>query len=363
MIATHVTPLARSIDLWPEQASTFAGPVDLLYIALCLVSLFFTVAIAGAVLFLAIRYRRRSEDEIPEEIHGNNTLEIVWSVIPLVLLLVVFVWGAGLFFRMQRPPSDAMEILVTGKQWMWKIQHPNGQREINNLHVPAGQPIVLTMTSEDVIHSFFVPAFRTKQDVVPGKYTQSWFTPTKEGTYRLFCAEYCGTEHSRMGGFVHVMSPADYEAWLSGGVSTESPSAAGERLFASLGCVTCHAGGATAQGPALAGVFGTLQPLANGMEVMADENYIRESILYPQEKLVQGYGAIMPTYNGMVSEMQLSQLIAYVKSIGGGEVVGAAPAQGEPAEEKNDAEGETPVDAPETAPVTSTQDPEQGIEG
>lgn len=323
------------VPMWPEAASEIAPQVDLLYIFLIAVSVFFTIGIGIAILFFAVKYRRTSEDAVGHPVHGSTALEITWSVIPLILVMIMFFWGADIFFKIKSPPADAMEILVTGKQWMWKLQHPTGQREINNLHIPLGQPIKLTMTSEDVIHSFFVPAFRVKQDVVPGRYTQLWFTPTKTGVYHLFCAEYCGTEHSMMGGFVYVLSPGDYEAWLSGGAGAETPAEAGERLFTSLGCVTCHHGKAGAQGPNLAGVFGTPQPLDNGTTVVANEDYVRESILDPQSKIVKGFGKVMPTYAGMVTDAQLLNLIAYVKSIGGGGAA-ATPepqASGDPADQ------------------------------
>ena len=318
----------NQFSLWPEMASNFAWPVDLLYIFLIVVSVIFTVGIAAALLYFGIKYRRKSDDDVPAEVHGNNTLEIVWSVIPLLLTMIMFFWGAHLYFKMSQVPSDAMEILVTGKQWRWKLQHPNGKREINNLHLPLGQPIRCTMTSEDVIHSFFIPAFRVKQDVLPGRYTQLWFTPTKEGVYHLFCAEYCGTEHSRMGGSVTVMSPSEYEIWLEGGTGASlSPVEAGAQLFTSLGCVTCHDGRANAQGPQLAGVFGTLQPLTSGEKILADENYVRESILNPKAKVVEGFAAVMPIYKGMVTDSQITSLIAYLKSIGGEQDAGGGENQ------------------------------------
>ena len=308
----------NEFSLFPEAASSFASEIDLLYVFLVAVSVFFTVGIAVALVYFGVKYRRRSDDEVPKEIHGSNALEIIWSVIPLLLVMVMFFWGAHLYLKMRQVPADAMEILVTGKQWMWKLQHPNGKREINNLHVPVGQPIKCTMTSEDVIHSFFIPAFRVKQDAVPGKYTQLWFTPTKEGVYHLLCAEYCGTEHSRMGGKVYVMSPSDYEGWLEGEAGASlSPVDAGAELFAGLGCAACHDGRPNAQGPNLAGVFGALQPLTTGEEILADENYVRESILNPQARVVAGYAPVMPSYRGMVTDSRITSLIAYLKSIGG----------------------------------------------
>lgn len=311
----------NEFELFPEAASSIAPEIDLLYWFLVIVSVLITLGIGLALLYLGIRYRRKREDEPPpEEIHGSNLLEITWSVIPLILALVMFFWGAHVFFKMRMVPADAMEILVTGKQWMWKMQHPNGKREINDLHVPLGQPIRCTMTSEDVIHSFYIPEFRVKQDVLPGRYTSLWFTPTKVGTYHLFCAEFCGTEHSRMGGRVYVMTPSEYEAWLEGGADASlSPVEAGEQLFGSLGCVTCHHDGKNSQGPDLAGVFGTMQALETGEEVLADENYVRDSILNPQGQIVAGYPRVMPSFKGMVTDMQITHLIAYLKSIGGAE--------------------------------------------
>ncbi len=300
----------------PEQASEFAVQADAFFYFMVGVSLFFTVLIAVLVVALAVRYRRRSAHERPEAIKANSMLEIVWSVIPLILALIMFFWSAHLYFQYAKAPEDAMEILVTGKQWMWKIQHPNGKREINELHVPVNQDIRLTITSEDVIHSFFIPAFRVKMDAVPGRYTSLWFKPTKEGKFHLFCAEYCGTEHSKMVGSVYVMSEREYNEWLGGAAgAAESPVKAGENLFNQLGCATCHHAESGSQGPHLAGVFGTQQKMQDGTTVTADESYLRESILYPQKRLVVGYQPIMPTFKGLVSETQLMQIIAYIKSI------------------------------------------------
>jgi cytochrome c oxidase subunit 2 len=303
------------IQVLPEQASTFASRVDLLYFFMVAVTVFFTLLIALLVIAFAIRYRRRSADEKPKPIHGNNVLEITWTVIPLILVMIMFFWGAKLYFDMNHVPRDAMEILVTGKQWMWKLQHPNGKREINELHIPVNQPVKITMTSEDVIHSFYVPAFRIKQDAVPGKYTTAWFEATKVGKYHLFCAEYCGTEHARMGGWVYVMPEAEYQAWVGGQVADASPVSGGERLFASLGCATCHSGIKGAQGPDLAGVFGSEQKMADGEVVVADENYIRESILNPYKRITEGYAGVMPSYQGIVNEQQLLEIVAYIKSL------------------------------------------------
>jgi len=263
-----------------------------------------------------VRYRRRREDEVPEQVEGAMLLEITWTVIPFFIAMFIFAWGAKIYYEMYKEPKDALEIFVTGKQWMWRAQHPDGVREINELHIPAGRRVKLTMTSEDVIHSYYIPAFRTKADVVPGRYTMTWFEATKPGTYHLFCTEYCGTQHSGMIGKVVVLGQSDYQNWLAGGTSEGSPATNGEKLFASLACSTCHQDQNRGRGPTLAGLFGTQVKLDNGSSVLADDAYIRESILNPRAKMVAGYQPIMPTFQGQVSEEQILQLIAYIKSIG-----------------------------------------------
>jgi cytochrome c oxidase subunit 2 len=307
--------MLSNLPLFPEQASTVAKDIDAYFYFLVGVSTFFGLLIAALLGIFAIKYRRRSPNERPHAIEGALALELTWSIIPFGLAMVMFVWSAMLYVRLQRPPDNAMQVFVVGKQWMWKLQHIEGLREINELHVPVGRPIKLTMTSEDVIHSFYVPAFRIKQDAIPGRYTTAWFEATKAGRYQLFCAEYCGTQHSGMIGSVIAMEPADYEAWLSGG-RKQSLASAGETLFQQLGCVTCHSGESGARGPALAGLFGKGVQLQSGDTVAADEGYIRESILNPQAKLVAGYQPLMPTFKGLVSEEGLLQLLAYIKSLG-----------------------------------------------
>ncbi len=302
------------IHLLPEQASSLAGQVDSLYLWLVGISVFFSLLIAALILVFAVRYRRRAPREVGSRFDSSLLLEVTWSVIPLLIVLGTFFWGAKLYFGMFRPPADAVEYFVTGKQWMWKIQHPTGQREINQLHVPIGVPIKLTMTSEDVIHSFFVPAFRVKADVLPGRYTTLWFKATEKGTYHLFCTEYCGAEHSKMIGQVVVMDREEYQAWLAGGATGVSMAAAGEQLFTQLACSTCHKADATGRGPVLVGVFGSQVRLANGSTLIADENYLRESILNPMARVVYGYQPVMPTYQGQLSEEGLLQLISYLKT-------------------------------------------------
>ena len=289
-----------------------AGNVDALFIFLLIVSGLMTLLIFTAIIYFAARYRYRKG--VPaEQIEGSTPLELTWTLIPLGVFMVIFAWGAVVYFKGRTPPRDSTEVYVVAKQWMWKLEHAEGQREINELHVPVGRDVKLIMTSQDVIHSFFVPAFRMKQDVVPGRYTVAWFRATKPGTYHLFCTQYCGTQHSGMIGSIIVQEPAQYEAWMSGG-STGPLSATGEKIFAELGCVTCHRTDTQGRGPSLIGVFGKPVLLDDGRTVTADENYIRESILDPGAKIVKGFKPVMPTFQGLVSEEQLNALVAYVKS-------------------------------------------------
>jgi cytochrome c oxidase subunit 2 len=303
-----------NFPLWPTSASSQSLGVDLLYSFLVVLSLATTLLIFVVIAIFGMKYRRRHGREA-EQIEGSLILEIAWSVIPLGIFFVIFAWGAVIYFRMRTPPRDAAEIYVVGKQWMWKLQHVEGQREINELHVPVDRDIKLIMTSQDVIHSFFVPEFRLKQDVVPGRYTTLWFRATRPGTYHLFCTQYCGTEHSGMIGDVVVMNPADYQAWMSGGTVTGSLAQNGQTLFQQLGCSTCHRFDVQGRGPNLMGVFGKPVQLEDGRIVTADENYVRESILVPAAKVVSGFKPIMPSFQGQVSEDQLNALVAYVKSL------------------------------------------------
>jgi cytochrome c oxidase subunit 2 len=309
--------MGTGFPLFPQQASTMAGRVDALYLFLIAVSVFFGLLIATLVVTFAVKFRRRSDNERPQPIHGSTALELAWTLIPLGIVMVIFLWGAEVFFAMARVPPGTMNVYVVGKRWMWKTQHMTGQREINELHVPVGMPVKLTLTSEDVIHSFFVPAFRIKKDVVPGRYVTTWFQATRAGTYHLFCAEYCGTKHSGMIGTVTVMEPAAFQSWLSGGATGTSLAAAGEKLFTDLACVTCHRGDTEARGPKLEGLFGRPVSLANGERLVADEAYIRESIVNPTAKIVAGFQPVMPAYQGLVTEEGLMQLVAYIESLSG----------------------------------------------
>ena len=366
--------------LFPDRASTIAGDVDLLFFALIGLSLVFIVAIVACIFYFAVKYRRGSHADRSNPVNESLFVETTWMIIPTVLGVGMFGWAATSYFDMQRQPSgEAMEIYATGKQWMWKFQHPGGAREINTLHVPAGRPIEVTLTSQDVIHSFFVPAFRIKQDALPGRYTKTWFEATKPGTYHLLCAEYCGTEHSQMGGKVHVMEPAAYAQWLetgaTGGSNTEpgtgrrertptgglddpseepmDPDAwrrneqeppapppqamaeAGRQLFEKLRCNSCHRVDSTAlypaTGPVLEGLYGHPAELQNNRTIIADAQYIRTSILYPQQKLVAGYPPVMPTYKGQINEDELMQLVAYIKSLSEPRETGSGTRQPPPA--------------------------------
>jgi cytochrome c oxidase subunit 2 len=304
--------------LFPKAASTLAGDVDAIYFFGLGVAALFSLVIAVAILVLAVRYRRRSADELGKPEREALWLEIAWSVVPLAILLFMFGWGAKVFLAIVRPPAGAVEYYVVGKQWMWKFQHPDGRREINHLHVPLGQPTKLIMTSEDVIHSLFVPAFRAKMDVVPGRYTTFWFEATEPGDYELFCAEYCGVEHSRMGGSIHVLDPHEYEAWLAaGGITGEPRRLSGAELFEARACNTCHRPDSNLQGPYLAGIFGREVELADGSRVIADEGYLRASILDPAAQVVRGYTPLMPTFAGQLTEEEIVQLIVYIKSLSG----------------------------------------------
>lgn len=301
-------------NLIPEQASTFAPRVDMLYYALWAFLIVFTVGVTFALVYFGIKYRQKLGTGRRSVHIESLALELTWTLIPTVIAICIFAWGATLYYDYANVPANTLDISVIGKRWMWKTQHPNGLREVNELHVPVNTPVKLTMTSQDVLHSFYIPAFRVKQDTVPGVYTTMWFEATKTGTFPIFCAEYCGTEHSTMGGTVTVMTPAEYEQWLEGGPA-ETPAARGEAMFQNLGCITCHAQGSTQQGPLLNDIFGTDVRLQNGETVKANEEYIAESILEPNVKVVEGYAPLMPSFKGQLDEDDVMSLVAYIKSL------------------------------------------------
>jgi len=297
--------------------------VDAVYFYATAITVFFTGLICFLILFHAIKYRRGSPADRSNPVTHNTKLEAIWIGIPLAIALSLFVMATVVFFEIYDTPDNAAEIYVLGRQWMWELRHPEGRREINELHVPVGRPIRLTMTSQDVIHSFFIPAFRTKQDVVPGRYTSLWFEATKPGRYHLFCAEYCGAKHSGMVGSVVAMDASEFQQWLEEGgtADEESMSVAGERLFRRLGCSGCHGANATVRAPLLDGVYGHPVALEDGSFVTADERYIRDSILLPQSQVAAGYKPVMPTFQGHISEDELLTIIAYIKAIGKNERV------------------------------------------
>lgn len=299
--------------LFPESASSVAGRVDALFVFLTAVAGFFTLLICVLILWFGVRYRRSSPAS-REDPPANPRLEVIWALIPLVLSLVMFAWGAVVYSDMRQPPADAMQIDVIGKQWMWKVRHPTGRAEINTLRVPLNQPVRLRMISEDVIHSFYVPAFRLKQDVLPGYYTQMWFQPTKVGSYHLFCAEYCGAEHSLMRGTVFVMDRDDYADWMAG-EAAEPSEVAGQKLYERFRCGTCHRADGAGNGPSLTGLFGRQVPLRSGSSVVADDQYVRRSIKDPAAQIVAGYQPLMPNYADQLNESQVLQLMAYLKSL------------------------------------------------
>ena len=302
--------------LFPPEASTTAQQVDWLYFGLTALLIFFTAVVFLPITFFAIRYRRGSPADRSNPASGSNLLESGWTLFPLVVSLGFFTWGAVVYYQMERPPVDALQVQVVAKQWIWELQHAEGKREIDELHVPLGRAVSLTMTSQDVIHSFFIPTFRVKQDVVPGKYTTEWFRPTRLGEYHLFCAEYCGTDHSHMIGRVVVMEPTEYQRWLTTGEAGESIALEGQRLFRERGCSGCHEGNSAIHAPRLEGIYGKQVPLASGEVVPADDQYLRDSILLPAKQISAGYENVMPSFSGHMSEAEIMEIIAYLKSLG-----------------------------------------------
>jgi cytochrome c oxidase subunit 2 len=300
--------------LFPAEASTIAPWMDALYFFLLGMTLTGLFLVGVLVFGFSIRYRKE-KNPVATQVEGSTLLEATWTIIPLAIFLLTFVWGALLYFRIYDPPANAMNIYVVGKQWMWKAEHPGGQHEINSLHVPAGRPVQLTMISQDVFHSFSIPDFRVKREVIPGRYTTVWFNATTPGTYHIFCTQYCGTQHSGMIGEVTVLTPDDYQKWLAQSTSGMSLAQNGERLFASMGCNACHSGNAAARGPNLAGVYGTKLTLTDGSQVLVNDAFLRDAILNPSSHITAGFAPIMPTYQGQISEDGLIDLVEYIKNL------------------------------------------------
>jgi cytochrome c oxidase subunit 2 len=304
------------IPLAPVQASSFAGESDTLFYLLLAFSLGLGIFLTFIVVHYAIKYRRGSKAPRTGRRHRDMRLEFAWTGATIIVAFVIFGWGADLYMERARPPANALHIIGVGKQWMWKFQHPGGQREINDLHVPVGRPVVVELASQDVIHSFFVPAFRVKQDAVPGMSTNVWFEATRPGSYHLFCAEFCGTAHSAMGGTLVAMQPEAYAAWLNTQPNVDSPAAEGAALFRALGCSGCHENGSV-RAPPLAGIYGRPVALSNSTTTIADVRYLRDSILQPNKEVAAGYDPVMPSFAGMVDESELMDLVAYIQSLGG----------------------------------------------
>lgn len=335
------------VPLFPEQASSVACEVDYLFFFFCIVCGGMAVLVAVLLIAFAFRYHRRAEDERTPRITGHDRLEWFWTIAPMFVFLVMFLWGAKLYTSVSIPPPDAPEVFVIGKQWMWKIQQIGGQREINDLVIPVDRPIKLILTSEDVIHDFFVPAFRTKVDVIPGRYVQLWFHPTKTGKFHLFCAQYCGTSHAKMIGTIVVVERDEYSKWL--GTATGSFADQGRQLFLKYQCITCHSANSDARAPILEDLYGRTVNLRDGRRVLADDSYLRESILYPEEKVVQGWEPIMPSFKGQVSEEDLVKLLSYIKSL----QPGKTPVRNE--------DSSPPLDAPKIPPKESPKYPQPNI--
>jgi cytochrome c oxidase subunit 2 len=305
--------------LFPEQASSLAPAVDWIFFTLAALCGGMALLVLAVIIVFCFRYRRGSPASRSRGSPVSWPWEIGWTALPAPIFLAIFVWAAKVYFQMSRPPADATEINVVAKQWMWKIQHPDGRTEINEIHLPVGRAVKLVLTSQDVIHDFFVPAFRAKEDVLPGRYTIQWFRPTRPGKYHLFCSQYCGLNHATMGGWIYVQEPADYAVWLAQGKSSLSLAAQGESAFHLLGCGGCHGENSKIPAPRLDGIYGKPVPLSDRTLVVADDQYLRDSILLPNKQIAAGYAPVMPTYQNRISEEDLAAVIAYLKSLGGAE--------------------------------------------
>jgi len=314
-----------NFPLFPPAASTIAPQTDLLFIVLVAVSALVLAVIFIPTIYFLIKYRRgrRVDRRMPEL--PSFKIEVTWTLITLVIFLGLYAWASEVYLKIETPPADALELNVVGKQWMWKIEHPEGISEIDQLHIPIGQNVKLILASQDVIHSFFIPAFRVKEDVVPGRYTTEWFCATEPGTYHLFCSQYCGANHAQMIGQVIAMDPAAYQRWLTQKSPGVTLAQRGAKLFRDLGCSGCHMGNSIVHAPRLEGLYGKPVPLANGQVVVADDTYIRDCILTPQLRVPGGYPPVMPTFQGHVTEDELFQLTAYIKSLATATVEGGQP--------------------------------------
>jgi cytochrome c oxidase subunit 2 len=311
--------LAFDLPFVPPQASDQAWQVDAIFWSLTALSGLMVIGLFLVITFFLIRYRSTSNADRTMSDLPSTYAEITWTAIPMLTFIGLFIWGAIVFARASKPPAGALRIYVVGVQWYWDIRHENGRREIGDLHIPVGQPVQLLMTSNDVIHDFDIPAFRVKRDVLPGKYTTEWFTATKSGRYHIFCNQYCGTKHSEMIGWLYAMEPAEYQTWLAaGGAGERNIAQDGARLFRQYGCSGCHGENSQVAAPSLRGLYGRPVPLQGGGFAMADEQYLRDSILNPDAQVVAGFRPIMPSFKGQISEPDLMAIIAYLKSLGQG---------------------------------------------
>lgn len=308
--------MGGDLQFLPATASSHASAMNWLFAGLVATSAFILLLVFGLMIVFCVRYRRGSGADRGDRLKKTWAVEVGWTAATFVLFMGLYAWGANLYIDLHRPPADADDIYVVGKQWMWKVEHPGGQKEIDALHVPVGRPVRLVLTSQDVIHDFAIPAFRIRQDAVPGRYETLWFTPTEVGEYRLFCAEFCGTEHAHMGGMVTVMEPGDFQRWLDAQGAGETLAQEGASLFRQYGCSGCHGGASTVRAPPLEGLYGRPVPLAGGGTVIADDRYIRDSILMPRAQVAAGYPAVMPSFAGQIGEDDLVKIVAYVKSLG-----------------------------------------------
>ena len=312
-----MTTLWAFVNLWgtPASASSVAPKVDHIFWALCTISTIIVLGLAAVNVYFLVKYRRGSDayrGPLPIE---SWKVETTWITATTVIFLVFFFWGARVYLEMERTPADAYQVTMIGRQWMWDVRHPNGRREFNTLHVPVGQAVAVQLSSEDVIHSFYVPAFRMKQDVIPGKTVTAWFKATREGEYPFYCSEFCGTKHSAMIGTIVVQTPEAYGRWLDTGTRSDELLLRGRELFIKYNCAGCHDQPSQIHAPSLVGIYNTHIPLSSGEFVLADERYLRDSILLPGKDVVAGFQPIMPSFQGVVNEADLLDLINYIKSL------------------------------------------------
>ncbi|HEY4067579.1 MAG TPA: cytochrome c oxidase subunit II [Burkholderiaceae bacterium] len=310
---------APGFELLTRAASSIAGRTDALFLTMLAICGTMALALALLIVWFSVRYRDGAHADRSDPPSHANGLEAAWTIAPMLLFIGIFAWAAHDYIDERRVPAEALPVYVVAKQWMWRLQHGNGRQEINELHVPIDRPVVLVLASQDVIHSFFVPAFRLKQDVVPGRYTRLWFTATRLGDFRILCSEYCGTQHSGMLGHVIVMRDADYAQWLASGPAPHgdpTPARLGEAVYRRLACASCHGADSSVHAPPLHGLYGRVVALDGGERVLADDEYLRESIVAPKRRTVAGQPALMPSYRGQVGEEDLQNLIAYLRSIG-----------------------------------------------